>query len=86
MINIEKEKDPPKSEWIKIPIIRLDNEPSSPAVQIEELSDDELTEPFDLTNKLVVEGVVSIPSDEENVGERTEVKQFLGSGALLFSN
>ena len=72
-IEIEKEKDAPKSEWVSIPIIRLDKEPSSPAVQIEELSDEEQTEPLDLTNKLVVEGVVSTPSDEENVAESVEI-------------
>ena len=72
-IEIEKEKDAAKSEWVSIPIIRLDKEPSSPAVQIEELSDEEQTEPLDLTNKLVVEGVVSTPSDEENVTESVEI-------------
>ena len=70
----DKEKDASKkSEWVNIPIIRLDREPSSPAVQIEELSDEEQTEPLDLTNKLVVEGVVSTPSDEENVVDSVEI-------------
>ena len=69
----ETEKDVSKSEWVNIPIIRLDKEPTSPAVQIEELSDEEQTEPLDLTNKLVVEGVVSTPSDEESVVESVEI-------------
>merc|ERR1712147_77293 len=72
-IEIEAEEDAPKSEWVSIPIIRLDKEPSSPAVQIEELSDEEQTEPLDLTNKLVVEGVVSTPSDEESIAESVEI-------------
>merc|ERR1712029_564478 len=62
----EKENDSSKNnEWTNIPIIRLDNLPSG--VEIQELSDEEgQTEPLDLTNKLiVVEGVVTTPSDEE---------------------
>merc|ERR1712227_87593 len=70
----EKEKENDKNnEWTNIPIIRLDNLPSG--VEIQELSDEEQNEPIDLTNKLLVEGVVTTPSDEESVQETIEIEE-----------
>merc|ERR1712029_1240843 len=70
----EKANDSSKNkEWINIPIIRLDNLPSG--VEIQELSDEEQNEPIDMTNKLLVEGVVTTPSDEESVQETIEIEE-----------
>merc|ERR1711915_694166 len=59
-----------KSEWTNIPIVRLDKMPSSPGVEIEELSDEEYyqtvhEEPMDLSTRLNVEATITTPSDDE---------------------
>merc|ERR1712106_225731 len=60
-----------QKEWVNIPIVRLDKIPTSPGVEIEELSDEEFNqsiqdEPIDLSTRLNVEGLVTTPSDDES--------------------
>merc|ERR1712106_99797 len=67
-------------EWVHIPIVRLDKIPSSPGVEIEELSDEELPqavqdEPIDFSTKLNVEGLVTTPSDDESNVVITEIEE-----------
>merc|ERR1712106_240711 len=67
-------------EWVHIPIVRLDKMPSSPGVEIEELSDEELPqavqdEPIDLSTKLNVIGLVTTPSDDESNVVITEFEE-----------
>ena len=63
-----------KDGWKSIPIIRLDQTQTS-GVEIVELSDEDQTEPLDLTQTLTVEGVVTSPSDEESNADTIEIEE-----------